>query len=45
LVTPAVIVMRSWPENDARANVTDGTERFEVFPDATETVVRRTPLP
>ena len=36
LVTPAVTVIRSWPENDARAKVTDGTDRFVVLSVATE---------
>ena len=38
LLRPAVTVMRSWPENEARAKLTDGTARLAVFGDATETV-------
>ena len=39
LLRPAVTVRRSWPENDERANATDGTARFVVFGDATDTVL------
>src|SRR6185503_3024143 len=39
LLRPAVTVTRSWPENDARAKVTDGTARFAVPGDATDTVL------
>jgi len=39
LLRPAVTVMRSCPENDARAKLTDGTARLAVFGDATETVL------
>ena len=44
-VTPAVTVMRSWPENEARAKVTDGTERFAVLPVAIGTGVSVIPSP
>ncbi len=39
LLNPAVTVMRSCPENDARAKFTDGTDRFVVFGVATDTVL------
>src|SRR5205823_5027022 len=38
LLSPAVTVIRSCPENAARANDTDGTERFAVDASATDTV-------
>ena len=44
-VTPAVTVMRSWPENEARAKVTDGTERFVVLPVAIGTGLSVMPSP
>ncbi len=44
-VTPAVTVMRSCPENEARAKVTDGTERFAVLPVAIGTGVSVIPSP
>ena len=31
--------IRSWPENAVRPNVTDGTARFEVVGDDTDTVL------
>src|SRR5207249_6857899 len=37
LLRPAVTVTRSWPENDDRAKLTDGTDRFAVLADATDT--------
>ena len=43
--TPAVTVMRSWPENIAREKLIDGTERLPVEGDATETVVSLMPSP
>src|SRR6185503_18452213 len=39
LLNPAVTVIRSWPENDARAKVTDGTERLATPGEATDTVL------
>jgi hypothetical protein len=39
LLSPAVTVMRSWPENDARAKVTDGTARLATPGDDTETTL------
>src|SRR4029453_4968054 len=39
LLRPAVTAMRSWPEKAVRPNVTDGTARFEVLGDATDTVL------
>src|SRR5882672_476092 len=42
-VTPAVTMMRSWPENDARAKATDGTATLETSSDATDTGVSTVP--
>ena len=42
-VTPAVMVSRSWPENDARAKVTDGTATFEKSAEATDFGVSTVP--
>ena len=44
-MTPAVTVMRSWPENAARAKVTDGTERLVTSASATEIGVSVTSSP
>jgi hypothetical protein len=43
LLRPAVTVRRSCPENDARANATEGTARFAVLGDATDTVLMAIP--
>ena len=43
LTRPAVTVMRSWPEKVARANATDGTDRFDVSGLATDTGVQTVP--
>src|ERR1700738_4361602 len=39
LLRPAVTVIRSWPEKEARANVRDGTARFAVSGDPTDTAL------
>src|SRR3954452_23991420 len=39
LLRPAVTVRRSCPENEARANATDGTARFALPGEATDTVL------
>ena len=39
LLSPAVTVSRSCPENEERAKATDGTARLAVLGDATETVL------